>query len=260
MVTEDPSLPFDNENASDKAAAQLPPAASLSGVSFFYKGSDKPVIKDLSFVLPAGEKLFITGPSGSGKSTLLGLVAGILTPSEGEISIAGKNLKELSGPGRDRLRGDSIGYIFQEFNLVPYLSPVENVLLPLRFSKGRRERVLRDYKTVREAAEDLLGKLSIPKSDIQRSASKLSAGQRQRVAAARALIGNPSLLIADEPTSALDAEIGLVFLRLLFKECEERGSSLLFVSHDKSLSAEFARELELRGAEAGLSSESPASA
>jgi putative ABC transport system ATP-binding protein len=244
MVSSEPLSPLKDLNASDKPAAK-PPAASLSKVVFGYKGADHPVIKDLSFDLPAGEKLFITGPSGSGKSTLLGLVAGILKPSEGEIKIAGKSLKELSGPARDRLRGDSIGYIFQEFNLVPYLSPVENVLLPLRFSKSRRDRVLKDHKTVKEAAEDLLLKLSIPKKDFERSASKLSAGQRQRVAAARALVGNPALLIADEPTSALDAEIGLIFLRLLFKECEERGSSLLFVSHDKSLSKEFERELGL---------------
>ena len=246
MVSSDkgPSSPV-SALASEGCAARLPPAASLSGVGFSYKGASRPIFEDLSLTLPAGEKLFITGPSGSGKSTLLGLVAGILKPCAGEIRIAGHGFSGLSGPRRDRLRGDFIGYIFQEFNLVPHLSPVENVLLPLRFSRVRRERVLKDFKNPGEAADSLLEKLEIPRDARGRAAFKLSVGQQQRVAAARALIGDPPLLLADEPTSALDEEIGLVFLRMLFKECEERGAGLLFVSHDRRLSQEFEREFSL---------------
>jgi putative ABC transport system ATP-binding protein len=242
----DTQLTLNEEDPSQRLTASLPPAVSLTGVNFRYRGSEINVFTELNFSLPAGDRLFITGPSGSGKSTLLGLVAGILRPTAGEITIGGISLSSLSGPKRDKLRGDNIGYIFQEFNLVPYLSPVENVLLPCRFSKARRERVLTHHKSLNEAAESLLERLSIPKEDFKREASKLSVGQQQRVAAARALIGNPKLLIADEPTSALDSEIGLVFLRLLLKECEERGASLLFVSHDKSLSSEFSKEFSLK--------------
>jgi putative ABC transport system ATP-binding protein len=206
-----------------------------------------PVLKDFSLTLEAGGRLFITGPSGCGKSTLLSLAAGIITPQEGDVLLSGTPLKSLSGPKRDRLRGDSLGYIFQQFNLVPYLPPIENILLPCRFSKVRRERALEGAKSLEEAAESLLGRLSVPKERWAQPSAALSVGQQQRVAAARALIGRPRLLIADEPTSALDRGLGLSFLRLLMKECEEAGSSLLFVSHDTALASEFPRIFRLAG-------------
>jgi putative ABC transport system ATP-binding protein len=208
------------------------------------------VLKDLDLTLERGEKVFITGPSGCGKSTLLSLAAGILLPQKGEVLLSGQSLRGLSGPRRDRLRGDDVGYIFQQFNLVPYLSPVENVILPCRFSKKRRKRALEGAAGLEAAAGELLRRLSIPKDLWDRPSSKLSVGQQQRVAAARALIGRPGLLIADEPTSALDSEIGLVFLRLLLKACDEAGSSLLFVSHDRALAPEFQRNFSLPGPEA----------
>jgi putative ABC transport system ATP-binding protein len=226
-------------------AASLPPAVSLERVAFAHKGAGRGIFTDLNLSLEPGEKLFVTGPSGSGKSTLLGLVSGILKPTAGKISVGGRDLGSLTGPERDRFRGDNVGYIFQEFNLVPYLSPVENVLLPCRFSKARRERALSGHETPDDAAKDLLKRLSIPGEDFRRESKKLSVGQQQRVAAARALIGNPKLLIADEPTSALDGEIARVFLKLLLKECEERGSTLIFVSHDGSLAEGFTREFSL---------------
>jgi putative ABC transport system ATP-binding protein len=230
--------------ASEGLAAPIPPAVSLSGVSFNWPSS-APIIRDLSLKVEKGERIFISGPSGCGKSTLLGLVAGILTPQKGEIRVNGAPFSTLRGSARDRLRGDNLGYIFQQFNLVPYLTPVENALLPCRFSAVRRQRALEDFPTARAAAERLLTRLSIGPELWGRASSKLSVGQQQRVAAARALIGKPFLLIADEPTSALDSALSLEFLRLLAKESAEAGASLLFVSHDKSLAAEFDATISL---------------
>ncbi|MDR2406318.1 MAG: ABC transporter ATP-binding protein [Deltaproteobacteria bacterium] len=221
-----------------------PPAVKFENLAFHWPG-EKPILTNLNLSLESGEKIFITGPSGCGKSTLLSLAAGILTPQEGEVYLAGKALSGLSGPKRDRLRGDCVGYIFQQFNLVPYLTPLENVMLPCRFSQVRRQSALSHGRNLEGEAESLLMRLSIPKELLSKAAAKLSVGQQQRVAAARALIGSPRLLIADEPTSALDYELGLQFLRLLMKECDEAGSSLLFVSHDKSLAAEFPRNFTL---------------
>ncbi|MDR2459414.1 MAG: ABC transporter ATP-binding protein [Deltaproteobacteria bacterium] len=233
--------------------AQLPPAVSLTGITFAWP-SGEPVLDDFSLELKACGKLLITGASGSGKSTLLSLMSGILKPQKGTVSIVGKEISSLSNFKRDRFRGDNIGYIFQQFNLVPYLSSLENVLIPLRFSSLRRKRVLQDNKGLSERAKELLERLSIGPSLWHRPASKLSVGQQQRVAAARALIGRPPLLIADEPTSALDKEIGLVFLRLLLKECEEASLSLVFVSHDESFASEFSQRLSLRRVETPLDS------
>jgi putative ABC transport system ATP-binding protein len=218
----------------------------VKGVSYSWpKGGT--VFGGLDLSLGRGERLFISGPSGCGKSTLLSLVAGIVPPSAGEILVGGRSLAKLSGPARDRLRGDDIGYIFQQFNLVPYLSAAENVLLPCGFSKIRRKRALAHSASPAEAAGTLLERLGIPPELHSRGAARLSVGQQQRVAAARALIGSPPLLIADEPTSALDEETGIAFLRLLLKECALAGSSLMFVSHDGKLASEFERRFSLKG-------------
>jgi putative ABC transport system ATP-binding protein len=215
-------------------------------VSFAWPGG-RPVFEGLDLRLATGERLFISGPSGSGKSTLLGLVAGILTPTAGDIEIGGRALSRLSGPARDRLRGDDVGYIFQQFNLVPYLSALDNALLPCGFSKVRRRRALAAAASPAEAAGDLLARLGIPRELWARKAARLSVGQQQRVAAARALVGSPPLLIADEPTSALDEETGLAFLKLLLKECARAEASLMFVSHDSRLAGEFGRRFTLTG-------------
>ncbi|MDJ0740015.1 MAG: ABC transporter ATP-binding protein [Gammaproteobacteria bacterium] len=193
-----------------------------------------------------GERLFVVGPSGSGKSTLLSLLAGVAPAQQGTVRVLDQALEGLSSVARDHFRADHIGYIFQMFNLIPYLSVVDNVVLPCRFSRTRRARALRHGTDLDGEARRLLDHLDL--SDpalLQRPVTTLSVGQQQRVAAARALMGSPELLIADEPTSSLDADRRASFIRLLFEECRQAGSTLLFVSHDASLEALFDRTLDL---------------
>ena len=221
------------------------PLLQVTDLQFAWPG--QPVLLDIpAFSLQAGERLFLKGPSGSGKTTLLGLLGGVHQRQQGAISLLGQSLRQLSSLRRDRFRADHTGYLFQQFNLLPYLSVLDNVTLPCRFSALRRERALRQQPTLDTAAEHLLRELGLSDATLhQRSAGALSIGQQQRVAAARALIGSPELVIADEPTSALDADSRDAFLKLLFDECEQMGSSLLFVSHDTSLATRFDRALSL---------------
>ncbi|MCE1172824.1 ABC transporter ATP-binding protein [Azovibrio restrictus] len=193
--------------------------------------------------IQAGERVFLYGPSGSGKSTLLGLLGAVHQPESGRIEVLGQDLARLSGSGRDRFRVDHIGFIFQQFNLIPYLPVLDNVLLPCRFSARRRARAGQDHG--RQEARRLLEALGLEGEQLGRQASQLSVGQQQRVAAARALIGSPELIIADEPTSALDADRQDDFLELLLQECAAQGTTLLFVSHDHRLAPHFTRELSL---------------
>lgn len=201
-----------------------------------------PLLDIPSFALAAGERVFLHGPSGSGKSTLLSLVAGVIVPQSGRILLEDTDLAALGSAERDRWRADELGFVFQQFNLLPYLSVLENVLLPLRFSAPRRQR-LKAAPTA-EAAR-LLGDLKLSPALWTTRADTLSIGQQQRVAVARALIGRPPLVIADEPTSALDADSQQAFLDLLFSECDQHGSALLFVSHDLRLAGRFDRQLAL---------------
>lgn len=212
----------------------------LCDVRYAWPGQ-APCLEIAAFSLNAGEQVYLHGPSGSGKSTLLNLLAGVLVAQAGEIRLMGQSLSGLSGVARDRLRADHIGMIFQQFNLIPYLSVLENVLLPCRFSRRRRDRA----GDPKPAAARLLQHLDMDASLWHRPATALSVGQQQRVAAARALIGAPEWVIADEPTSALDAERQRAFLDLLTSECRAAGTALLFVSHDRRLAERFDRELGL---------------
>ncbi|MGM0571007.1 ATP-binding cassette domain-containing protein [Marinobacter sp.] len=191
--------------------------------------------------LPAGEHLFIHGPSGSGKTTLLSLLSGLNRATLGTIQVHGQDLTRLSGGARDRLRADRTGVIFQQFNLVPYLSALDNVTLPCRLS-GRRRQQAGDPAT---AARQLMTALGLPAETLTRKAPELSTGQQQRVAAARALIGAPPLILADEPTSALDVENRDRFVALLLEQAARTGSSVVFVSHDPALASHFSNHLEL---------------
>jgi putative ABC transport system ATP-binding protein len=212
-----------------------------------YAWPGQPALLDIQqFRLEAGERVFLKGPSGSGKTTLLGLLGGVYLARGGKVSLLGEDLAKMSSLRRDRFRADHTGYIFQMFNLLPYLSVVENVTLPCQFSPLRRQRALARHADLPEAARALLTSLGLgDPALLSRPVTELSIGQQQRVAAARALIGSPELVIADEPTSALDADSREAFLALLFAECAAAGSSLLFVSHDSSLEPLFDRALSL---------------
>jgi putative ABC transport system ATP-binding protein len=193
----------------------------------------------------AGSTLFLYGPSGSGKSTLLGLLAGVLVPSSGRARLLGSDWASMSGARRDAFRADHVGYIFQQFNLLPYLAVLDNVLLPCRFSASRAARAGASSEARHAAAEALLTHVGLAPALWSRPASMLSVGQQQRVAAARALIGSPELVIADEPTSALDAPLRDGFMDLLLRECKSAASTLVFVSHDERLAPRFDRQLSL---------------
>lgn len=213
----------------------------INELRFAWKG--QPALLHIPrFTLEAGEKVFLHGPSGTGKSTLLALLAGVLLPSGGTIRLDGEDVAHMSAAKRDAWRADHLGFVFQQFNLLPWLSVMENVLVPLRFSPARRQRLA---ATPADEAGRLLQDLRLPSSLWKQPASALSIGQQQRVAVARALLGRPPLLIADEPTSALDADTQQAFLQLMFSECAQHGSAVLFVSHDMRLSSSFDRVVAL---------------
>ncbi|MDM8348005.1 ABC transporter ATP-binding protein [Pseudomonas sp. sp1636] len=222
-----------------------PALIHLSNLGFAWPGQAQ-LLDIPSFTLARGESLFLKGPSGSGKTTLLGLLGGVQTPSRGSIRLLDQELSALSAGTRDRFRVDHTGYIFQQFNLLPFLSVRENVELPCHFSRLRARRAIQRHGSIDQAAATLLAHLGLQEPRLlERRADELSIGQQQRVAAARALIGQPELVIADEPTSALDCDAREAFLQLLFAECREAGASLLFVSHDQSLAHLFDRSLAL---------------
>lgn len=217
-------------------------AVVIDGLDFTWPGRDGFRLTCPSFRLERGERLLLTGASGSGKSTLLNLICGTLLPDEGVITVLGTAVNHLSGARRDQFRADRLGIVFQQFNLLPYLSAIDNVLLPLHFSTARRAAVAALASPPAQEARRLLGRLGLDADTVaRRPARHLSTGQQQRVAAARALIGGPDLLVADEPTSALDHPVRGEFLALLAAEMERSGASLLLVSHDPGLAPHFDR-------------------
>lgn len=217
-------------------------AIQLTDVQFRWHPQGPLVLDIPQLTVARGERLFLRGPSGSGKSTLLGLLGGVSVPQRGRVEVLGQPLHAAKGAARDRFRADHLGYIFQMFNLIPYLSVLDNVLLPCRFSRTRAQRVTAQGGP-RAEARRLLEHLGLGDDLMQRAATELSVGQQQRVAAARALLGAPELIIADEPTSALDADLRAAFVELLLGECAALGSTLVFVSHDRALEPLFHRAL-----------------
>lgn len=217
-------------------------AIELSQVAFGWQ-QGQPLLTIDHLTIARGERVFLRGPSGSGKSTLLGLVGGVLQPGRGEVRLLGEDIARLSAGARDRFRGEHLGFIFQMFNLVPYLTVLENVLLPAKFSPLRAAR----HRTgsLENEARHLIAALGLSPELLTRQVTQLSIGQQQRVAAARALLGQPEIVIADEPTSALDAQARSGFIELLMHECQAQGSTLLFVSHDASLGGLFDRTLDM---------------
>ena len=212
---------------------------AMSGVRFAWPGASPFAVAIDDFVLAKGERVLLLGPSGSGKSTFLSLLCGIVTPQAGRIEILGTDLGTLGRGARDRFRAEHFGIIFQMFNLLPYGSAADNVMLPLNFAAARLKRAVQNGPAAQEA-ERLLTRLGLSNSEIQgRTAATLSVGQQQRIAAARALIGRPEIIVADEPTSSLDRNRQAAFIELLFAETEAAGATLIMVSHDESLSARF---------------------
>lgn len=196
-------------------------------------------VPDLS--VQTGESVLLLGESGSGKSTLLSLICGTILADRGAVTITDTDLATLPGGKRDRFRAEQIGVIFQQFNLLPFGSVLDNIMLPLRFAPERRGRCADPHRQV----ADLCRVLRLPVGVETAKAANLSVGQQQRVAVARALIGEPPILIADEPTSALDEMSQANFLDLMFDQVRAQGSTLLMVSHDPRLGDRFDRTLQM---------------
>ena len=230
-----------NTDAPERSSASLRQAIHIRNLAFRWDRGQPP-LQYPDITLTAGEHLFLRGPSGSGKSTLLSLLGGLIVPDSGVLALLGTDLASLGSGQRDRFRADHMGVIFQQFNLVPYLTTVDNVMLPCRLSPRRRAQAL---PSPEKEAETLLSALGINKSHWHRRVTGLSVGQQQRVAAARALTGAPELILADEPTSALDSDNRDRFIELLLGLAAEKQSSVVFVSHDQSLARRFDQQLAL---------------
>ncbi|WP_331460004.1 ABC transporter ATP-binding protein [Cochlodiniinecator piscidefendens] len=217
------------------------PILNISGVQFHWPGRTGFSLSVPEFSIEAGETVLLLGESGSGKSTLLSLICGTIRPDTGTIHISETEISALTRGARDRFRAEQIGVIFQQFNLLPFGTVLDNILLPLQFAPERRKRA----GNIRAQAKDLCKNLGLPSAIVAVKSNALSVGQQQRVAVARALIGQPPLIIADEPTSALDADNQAAFLDLLFQQTLANNSSLLMVSHDPRLSERFDRVIRM---------------
>jgi putative ABC transport system ATP-binding protein len=208
-------------------------------LQFSYRAQEN-LIDLTSWQLQAGEQMLVSGPSGCGKSTLLALIAGLMIARQGVVRLLGVDLAGLTAAQRDRFRADHIGVVFQQFNLIPYLSALDNMVLACRLSSRRRQ-AFRSLGLMREAASQMAAELDLDAKDLLRPVTQLSIGQQQRVAAVRALLGGPELLLADEPSSALDAARESQLIALLTQQCRRQGTSLILVSHHQALERHFDR-------------------
>jgi len=207
----------------------------INSCSFKYPRALQESINIQKLTIKEGEHIFLRGRSGSGKSTFLNLLCGVIEPQQGSIEILGTDITKLSASQKDSFRGDNMGIIFQQLNLLPYLSVEENISLALNFSKQKSSNI----KDIKKEIDYLLDSLQLSHAMKDKKAMNLSVGEQQRVAVARALIGKPKIIIADEPTSALDNDVKEKFMELLFKQVDTQNSTLVFVSHDKGLSPYF---------------------
>ena len=195
------------------------------------------ILHDINLGVNAGEAVAIVGASGSGKSTLLGLLAGLDTPTSGKVHLDGKDIFSLDEDGRASLRGQMLGFVFQSFQLLPALTAIENVMLPLELSGANNARA---------AALELLGRVGL-EARLKHYPKQLSGGEQQRVALARAFVTHPQLLLADEPTGNLDSATGEQIIELMFELNRERGTTLVLVTHDEAISSRCARQIKLAG-------------
>jgi putative ABC transport system ATP-binding protein len=219
------------------AYLQKTQAISLQDVTFRWPNTSSPTLDIKKWHVDKGQSLFLYGRSGSGKSTLLNIIAGILEPQQGIVKILDNDITRLGQAEKDRFRARHIGFIFQQFNLIPYLSVADNIQLSQTFSAAKRDK---------EQMIQLVEQLGLSASLLSRKANQLSVGQQQRVAVARALHHQPEIIIADEPTSALDTETRDEFIELLLQQAKKNTSTVLFVSHDKSLASYFDQTIDLQ--------------
>jgi len=213
----------------------LPAAIALKNLSFAY--TTEPLLQIPDWQVPLGARIFLRGASGSGKSTLLNLLCGLLLPSSGDLMVLGQNLTRMSGHARDRFRARHMGVVFQQFNLIPWLSVRDNVRLAVYFAGGRKE--------LEQRLSELAAQLNLASALLEQKAGTLSIGQQQRVAVMRALINRPEILLVDEPTSALDQDNRDAFIQLLLQTVTACGATLLFVSHDQTLAPHFSLHMQL---------------
>jgi putative ABC transport system ATP-binding protein len=214
---------------------------SIKNLKYFYKNK-KPVLDIELLEIATGSKVFLYGPSGCGKTTLLSIIAGIINVQHGSVKIFDIECVGLKAAKRDALRANYIGYIFQMFNLIPYLNVKDNILLPSLLNESLAKNI--HPLSVGERCNEITHSLNIHNLLTQK-VTELSIGQQQRVAAARALLGYPKLLICDEPTSALDMQQKEFFLNKLFAQCEKQQTTLVVVSHDQSLKSYFNKQIYL---------------
>ncbi len=234
------------KNVPDKMASdstRLEEIIQFSNVRFSYDRGQTLVLDIPKWQVSRGQHTFISGVSGSGKSTLLNLLSGITATDSGELLVLGQRLNDLSARALDRFRAQKVGVIFQQLNLIPYLSVLDNILLAAYFANKTQKSKLKT--DLQHKIQQLIEKLNLPISILSRQASELSVGQQQRVAIVRAMINEPEILIADEPTSALDQQSKSAFLKLLFELVKTTNCTLLFVSHDQSLVEQFDSVVEM---------------
>ena len=215
-------------------------AIEINTLSYAYE-LDKSILSIPQWSLGQGDRVFLYGDSGSGKTTLLNLLCGILTPSNGSIVLFGEDIATMTNRQRDTFRAQHIGVVFQQFNLIPYLTVFKNIQLAAYFARTSRHQT----QQLLPRAESLINTLGLPNDVLHKQVNQLSVGQQQRVAIARALINQPKLLLVDEPTSALDASARDAFMQLLMRICEADQTSLIFVSHDAGLGEYFDRKVDL---------------
>ncbi len=213
-------------------------SVEIQNLQYAYTHSEQKELLNIEhWQIKEGEQVFLYGPSGSGKSTLLNLLGGILLPRQGHIYLLNQLINQMNGRKRDQFRAQHIGMVFQQFNLIPYLNILDNILLAKHFSQ--KKNLDSNY------LDELLASLKLEKDLLLRRADFLSIGQQQRVAIVRALINQPKILIVDEPTSALDSDMRDNFMSLLLKVIEQHKTTLIFVSHDKALQSYFSKVVDL---------------
>ena len=214
----------------------------VKNLKYRYTNSFQDTLDIPEFTVQKGERVYLYGPSGSGKTTFLEVLAGILKVEQGAVKILNRDLAGMSEKNRDHFRAEHLGYIFQSFNLIPYLSVQENIVLPIHLSSNRRERL--KGENIQNVIKGLCSRLGI-ETLLQKNVTELSVGQQQRVAVARALLGRPDVILADEPTSSLDMDHRERFLHLMFELCDQFGTTVLFVSHDRGIQHLFSRAVSL---------------